>query len=179
MSKRAGDIMIPIDRYPNVFYNATLRQAIEIMETASLEAHGRKSLPRSLIVFDKEFHPLGIVRRRDILRGLEPKFLRSMSFQHRRQLFQIEIDPDLTELSAGRFTDAVREQANDPVSSVMQPIKVMLKHDDRLAKVVYYIIKWDVNLLPVLEHEKVIGVVRTVDVFHEIALLLEELSENS
>jgi predicted transcriptional regulator len=179
MSKRARDIMIPIERYPNVFFNATLRQAVEIMETASLQVRGRTSLPRSLLVFDKEFHPLGIVRRRDILRGLEPKFLRSMSLRHRRQLFQIEVDPDLSELSAGRFADAVREQANDPVSSIMQPITVTLRHDDRLSKIVYYFIKWDVDLLPVLEREKVIGVVRTVDVFHEIALLLEDLSESS
>jgi predicted transcriptional regulator len=175
-TRRAVDIMIPIERYPNIFHHATIRQAVEIMETAQLEVGRRKSLPRSLIVFDKDFHPLGIVRRRDILRGLEPKFLRSMSLQHRRQVFRFEVDPDLTELTAGRFADAVREQAEQPVSSVMQPIKSTLEHDDRLAKIVYYILKWDIDLMPVLRDGIVIGVVRTVDVFHEIAQLLEELA---
>jgi predicted transcriptional regulator len=178
MAKHAIDLMIPIERYPNLFHTATLRQAVEIMETAELNVHGRKSLPRSLVVFDETFHPLGIVRRRDILRGLEPKFMHSMSLQTRRQLFQIEVDPDLTELSVGRFTDAVREQAEQPVSAVMQPIKATVDHDDRLAKIVYFIIKWDITLLPVLKDEKVIGIVRTVDVFHEIAALLEDLSQD-
>ncbi len=175
-TRRAVDIMIPIRRYPNIFHTATIRQAVEIMETAQLEVGGRKSLPRVLIVFDKDFHPLGIVRRRDILRGLEPKFLRSMSLKHRRQVFKFEVDPNLTELTAGRFADAVREQAEQPVSTVMQPIKSTLEHDDRLAKIVYYIIKWDIDLMPVLKEGNVIGVVRTVDVFHEIAMLLEELT---
>ncbi len=177
MSNLAKDIMIPIDRYPNIFQTATLHQAIEILETASLEIHGRKSLPRALIVFDEQFHPLGIVRRRDIMLGLEPKFMRSMSLKTRRDLFQIEVDPDLEELSQGRFAEAVNEQARQPVSTIMQPIKSTVEHDDRLAKVVFKIIKQDINLMPVLKDEEVIGVVRTVDVFREIAKLLEDLPE--
>jgi len=177
MGNLAKDIMIPIERYPNVFHTATLRQAIEILENASLEVHGRKSLPRALIVFDEKFHPLGIVRRRDIMLGLEPKFMRSMSLKTRKDLFQIEVDPDLEELSQGRFAEAVKEQALQPVSTIMQPIKSTVEHDDRLAKVVFKIIKQDINLLPVLKDGEVVGVVRTVDVFREIAKLLEDLPE--
>jgi len=177
MAKLAEHIMIPIERYPNVFHTATLHQAIEILETASLEIQGKRSLPRALIVFDEQFHPLGIVRRRDIMLGLEPKFMRSMSLKTRRDLFQIEVDPDLEELSKGRFAEAVKEQAQQPVSAIMQPIKTTVAHDDRLAKVVFKIIKQDINLIPVLKDEEVVGVVRTVDVFREIAKLLEDLPD--
>ena len=73
--KRAGDLMIPLDKYPHLPYWFTLRQAIAEMEKSELEIQGRKSLPRLVLVFDETYKLLGMVRRRDLLRGLEPDFL--------------------------------------------------------------------------------------------------------
>jgi len=173
-SKRAGDIMIPIHRYPNVLHTATLQQAVEIMESATIDIGGKKSLPRALLVFDDDYHPLGIVRRRDILRGLEPKFMRTMSVPHRKKLFDIEGDADLLEMMAGKISKGMKEQAQIHISDVMQPIASTVNVDDHLAKIIYKMITKDLTLLPVLDNQKVVGVVRSVDVFDEIANLLED-----
>ena len=74
-AKRAGEIMIPLDKYPHVSRTSTIRETIAIMETSQLESGGRKSLPRTVLVFDEAGQLVGTVRRRDILRGLEPGFL--------------------------------------------------------------------------------------------------------
>ena len=74
-TKRAGDVMIPLEKYPHIPHWFTIRQAVAEMKKSVLEIGGQKSLPRSLLVFDEKYHLLGTVRRRDILRGLEPKFL--------------------------------------------------------------------------------------------------------
>jgi predicted transcriptional regulator len=142
-----------------------------------IEHDGKKSLPRALLVFDEDYHPLGIVRRRDILRGLEPKFLRTMSHVHRKQMFEIEVDPDLVELGGGRLEKAVKEQAQHPVSEIMKPIQAAVYYDDLIAKIVYKMVHFDLNLLPVIKDEKVIGVVRSVDVFREIARELIDLNK--
>jgi len=42
-------------------------------------------------------------------------------------------------------------------------------HDDHLAKIVYRMLSQDINLLPVIRDNKVVGVVRSVDVFHVVA----------
>jgi CBS-domain-containing membrane protein len=174
IAKRAGEIMIPIEKYPYIRHSATIREAVVLMEQATLEIAERRSLPRALIVFSDEFELLGVVRRRDILRGLEPRFLRTMPFPHRKTLFDTEIqaDPDLVELASGRLSKAFREQAEEPVSGIMQPIIGRVEHDDHLAKVVSTMLTHDLNLLPVLKDHKVVGVVRSVDVFHEVASLL-------
>ncbi|MFH2037549.1 MAG: CBS domain-containing protein [Candidatus Zixiibacteriota bacterium] len=169
MSRRAGDIMIPLAKYPHILPNITIRDAITIMEQASIERNGKFSLPRALLVFDEDYHPLGIVRRRDILKGLEPKFLKTMSHVHRKQMFEIEVDPDLVDLGGGRLGRTVHEQAKQAVSNVMMPIKSTVNFDDRIAKIIYKMVHHDLNLLPVIKDEKVVGVVRSVDVFHEIA----------
>jgi predicted transcriptional regulator len=137
-----------------------------------LEINGRKSLPRALLVFNEQYELLGVVRRRDLLRGLEPKFLKTMPAPTRRQLFDVSIDPNLVDLSAGKIRKAIQEQAESPVSEVMQPVAFTVDVDDHLAKVIYKMVASDLTLIPVLRERKVIGVVRTVDVFHEVAVLL-------
>lgn len=168
----AGDILIPIDKYPHIPYWFTLRQAVAAMEKSEIEVEGRKSLPRALLVFNEQYQLLGIVRRRDILRGLEPKFLRTMPAPNRKQFFEIEADADLIEMSMGKINKAIQEQADQPVSEVMQPIVTTIDVDDPIAKIVYKMVGGDQTLLPVLKDQKIIGVIRSVDVFHEIAKML-------
>lgn len=171
-SKNAEDIMIPLEAYPHIPYWYTLQQAVDVIENATVICGERTSLPRALLVFDDDQQLLGIVRRRDILKGLEPKFLRTMPMQHRKQLFDVEVDPDLVDFSSGRIAKAMQEQAEHKVSEVMQPIVATVRHDDHLAKVIYKMIHWDLNLLPVIKDGNVVGVVRSVDAFHEIAKMV-------
>lgn len=168
----AADIMIPLEKYPHIPYWFSLRQAVAEMEKTSLEVGGRKSLPRALLVFDEKYNLLGIVRRRDILRGLEPKFLRTMSMPYRKKLFDVEIDPNLADLSSGKVAEAMQEQSEQAVSEVMQPIAATVDVNDHLAKIIYKMVSRDLNLLPVLRDDSVVGVVRSVDVFHEVANML-------
>ncbi|MBI5117786.1 CBS domain-containing protein [Candidatus Poribacteria bacterium] len=172
--KRAGNIMIPLDRYPHIPYWFTLRQAIAEMEKSELETNGRKSLPRILLVFDEAYKLLGMVRRRDILRGLEPKFLTSEPLEYRKKLFNVKVDPTLFELSSEKMVKGIREQAERPVSEVMLPIVATVDYADNIIKVIYEMVDNNVSLLPVLQDQKVVGVVRSVDVFHEAARILLE-----
>ena len=171
-TKLAEDIMIPLDKYPHISHSSNLRQAVDFIEEAELDVNRRKSLPRSLLVFDEHQHLLGILRRRDILRGLEPNFLKTMSIPERRGLFNIEIDVNLVDLSTGKIGEAIQEQAEILVTEVMSMIIATVNCDDHLAKLIHKILTRDVSLLPVLKEGKVIGVVRTVDIMHEIADLL-------
>ena len=173
-TKVAGDIMIPLDEYPHIPHWFTLRQAIMELEKAEIvDKTGRRSLPRALLVFHEGYQLLGIAGRRDILRGLEPKFLRMMPLPERRKLFDIEIDVNLIDLSSGRVADAMREQGEQKVSEVMQPISTTVEFNDHLAKIIYKMLTHDLTLVPVMREGKVVGVVRSVDVFHEIAALMQ------
>lgn len=176
VTKRAGDIMIPLEQYPHIPHWFTIRQAIVELEKSELEIGGRRSLPRALLVFDEKYQLLGIVRRRDILRGLEPKFLRTMPVHHRKAMFDVEANEDLLALSEGKFGDALEQQADQPVSDVMQPVAATADFDAPLVNVVFKMISRDLNLIPVLKGDTLVGVVRSVDVFHEVANLL--ISEN-
>ncbi|NQU04884.1 MAG: CBS domain-containing protein [Calditrichaeota bacterium] len=173
-TRRAGDIMIPIDEYPYIHYTATIHDAVEKMRASTIIVKDCQSLPRAVLVMDDDHQILGILRRRDIFRGLEPKFLRTMSRNNRRELFDLQIDPSLADLSSGSFTKAVQTQAKQSVTEIMSRITDTLDFTDNLAKIVYIMLTKDVDLLPILKERKVVGVVRSVDAFNEIAEIVHQ-----
>ena len=169
---RVGDIMISLADYPKVILDCSLGDAIKIMEESQLEVRGIKSLPRVLLVFDRNNQLVGTVRRRDIMRGLEPKFLVTEPLSYRKKLFDVQIDPNLTELSHDRVVKEMRQQAKRLVEEVMLPIEVSVDHDDHILKAIYEVVRQGATLLPVFKDKKVVGVVRSVELFHELALLV-------
>ncbi len=172
VSKLAGEIMIPLENYPHIPYWFTLRQAVAEIEKSEIKHKDKTSLPRSLLVFDEKYQLLGVVRRRDILRGLEPKFMKTMPVTSRGQLFDVDIDPDLVDLSVGKITKAMHDQSEQQVSEVMLPIVSTADVNDHVAKLIYKMVSRDLDLIPVLKDSTIVGVVRSVDVFHEIANIL-------
>jgi len=166
------DIMIPLEQYPHICDTCTLAEAITEMEKAQLEVAGRKSLPRLLLVFDRDDHLVGLVRRRDLLRGLEPKFLREKPLDYRRRLFEVEVDPNLLELSYDHLIAGMKERAQRTVRSVMISDVVTIDGNDHLVKAIHEIVTHDITALPVLKDGRVVGVVRTVELFHEVAKLV-------
>jgi CBS domain-containing protein len=169
--KRAEEIMIPLDKYPHIPYWFTLRQAMAEMEKSEIEVKGRKSLPRVVLVFDEKYRLMGMARRRDIMRGLEPRFLSDGFKKSEKKWFDVAIDPNLTELSYDHMVKVIRERAERQISEVMIPVTKTVNGDDHLIKVIYEMVENNLSLLPVLKDNRIIGVVRSVDVFHEVAQL--------
>ena len=72
--KKVKDLMIPLEDYPHVPYWFTLRQAMAILREAALTFEGHFE-PLAVLVFDEKYQLMGILSLRDIIRGLEPRFL--------------------------------------------------------------------------------------------------------
>lgn len=163
----AEDAMVPLDSYPHMPYWFTLRQAIVEMEKGELERDGRKSLPRFVLIFDEQYQLMGLLRRRDVFRGLEPDYLEKTTAKT-----MVDDNSDFSELSRVDDIDGLRTRAETPVSAVMQPIKATVNYNDSLLQVVNLMVHHDMSVLPVMKNDSVIGVVRSVDVFREIAKMV-------
>ena len=166
---RVADIMIPLKDYPHLPVWATLREAIARIEEGKIEINGRTSLPRTLLLFDLDGSLAGLVRRRDIMRGLEPQFLMAQPLNYRKKLFEVESDPALAEMFYDKMVDGVCEQTDRPVTDVLRPIGKTIDINAHMVTAVYEMVTYDLTLLPVLDNGMVVGVVRSVDVFHELA----------
>ena len=171
--KPIHEIMVPLAEYPCVSEVQTLRQAVEAMKTKLILREQEVSLARVALVFDRDFRELlGKVRRRDIMRALEPKFLRSGSMPFERKLFDVRVDPNLAEISSDKIVARMRERANCLVRDFMIPITATINYDDHLMKAIHEMVDQNTSLLPVLQEGKVVGVVRSVEVLKEISLII-------
>jgi CBS domain-containing protein len=170
--KVVQDIMVPVEQYPCIPDTLTIGDAIVEM-TVQILVTKHLSLPRVALVFDEEFSDLrGLLRRRDIMRGLEPRFLISGALGYRNKLFNVDIDPNLSELSHDKIIAGLRKRGKRLVKEFMMPIRATVNYDDHIMKAICEMVDQDTSLLPVLKDGNVIGVVRSVDVLSEIVLII-------
>ena len=59
------------------------------------------------------------------------------------------------------------------VAEVMLPIDVTLNHDDHLVKIIHELSDYKHALIPVMQDDAVVGVVRTVETLNKIGELLD------
>ncbi len=170
--KRVEEIMVYLDEYPALINTGSIRDAIELMKNFQIDIDGRKSLPRIILVMDKKDRLVGLVRRRDIFRGLEPNFLKGRQLQYSRKLFDIKIDPNLAEMSFDSLLNNMKSRAEAPISDVMIRDIYTIDYGDNITKAINLMVENNISLLPVMNEEKAVGVLRSVDIFHEIAKVL-------
>ena len=163
--KKARELMIPLKDYPHVPYWFTLRQAMAIIREAAIKYEGTFE-PRSLLVFDEKYHLLGVLSLGGIIRGLIPKTLQGTIAKLRAA---IDLEAAVASLEADISGPAVKEAAETQVSEVMSPIKATVDVGDSLAKALLLMLKEDIIRVPVMEEQKVVGMVRRSDIFQEVA----------
>jgi CBS-domain-containing membrane protein len=176
ISKRtARDLMIPLNSYPNIPDTYTLGQAISEIAGAQIERKGKLSLPRILLVFDSEQKLVGLLRRRDIMRGMLPLYLTQRDEPHAHSHFEIEPDFDLhlADLFKDKEHRLLSRNAGEAVTSVMQPIDWSIDADADLIDLIKEMALHEHHFIPVMEDGHVIGVVRTVEMLNQIRRLLQ------
>ena len=116
-TKKVKELMIPLEDYPHIPYWFTLRQAMAIVREAAVKFEGTFE-PRAVLVFDEKYQLMGMLTLRDIIKGLEPRFMHETAL--------VKADPNLTVLMGDLFGPGMREASQKPVSEVMSPIKVTI-----------------------------------------------------
>jgi CBS-domain-containing membrane protein len=157
---KVKDLMIPLEDYPHIPYWFTLRQAMAIVREAAVKFEGAFE-PRAVLVFDEKYQLMGMLTLRDMIKGLEPKFLQETSL--------VKMDPSLAVLMGDHLGPDMRQASQRPVSEVMSPIQVTVDAHAPIVKALYLLIQENVGLMPVIQGSKVAGMIRLSDLFTEIA----------
>ncbi len=175
--KTAGEFMVPISDYPHVQESVTIREALVALGASTVKlADGHLIRPRYLLVIDRAGHALGVATRRDLLRALPPE-LRRMD-RTKELVAGLVPATEISQVAGLRwlsfFSDAAVEGARQPVKSVMAPVWGVVSLGDGLSRVVTAMIQHGVDLVPVLDGDRTVGVVLMTDVFDTIAEFILE-----
>ncbi|MBF0458477.1 MAG: CBS domain-containing protein [Nitrospirae bacterium] len=162
--KRVRDLMKDIFEFPHIPYWFTIRQAIGIIKSAGLEKAPHHMV---VLVFEEKYHLVGTLGIKEILRGLEPVYLKtSSSHEHSAH----EGGMALSLVWDTMFDMSNKDVLQKPVSDILYPIEHFAGTDDHLAKAVYTMLSDDLFLLPVLEDKrKLVGIVTLQDIFNELS----------
>ena len=169
--KKIKDIMIGIFDYPHIPYWFSIGQAIKIIRVSFLNTKKFPN-PMVILVFDEKYNLMGTLTLKDMLSGLEPKFLKPG---------EKGWVPEDNQSALSRVWDTLFDQeskalAEKPVSEIMAPARFFVEPDEPVIKAAYLMIAHDLVLLPVLENKKkLVGLVRMAEVFEEISnIVLKE-----
>lgn len=162
------DHMVPIDRFPHVRGDASLRDTFAKLHASS----GASELFRNILVLDEKDRLLGALGLKDLLHALLPDYLRLGSTHYQGSSQDISALAVLwQEDCAEQCRQASKILARDHVA----PVPATIGADEPLAKATFLFATTTVNILPVVEGKRLIGVLRLVDVFDEV--VIEVLSE--
>ena len=164
-TKKIKDIMIDVFEYTHIPYWFTIKQAIGIVKK-SLIGNDKCIRPMVVLVFDEKYNLVGSLTLKEILRGLEPKFLKPTT---KAQVHEQD-ESGLSVLWDTIFNKETKESAERPVSEVIVPAKFFADPEDPITKAAYLMLHHDLVILPVLENKKkFVGVIRMIEIFDEIS----------
>jgi len=169
--KVVKDVMIGIFEYPHVPYWFSIAQAVGMVKVSFLDARKYPN-PMAVLVFDEKYNLMGTLTLKDLLRGLEPRFLKP---SEKAQGIK-EDESSLSLIWDTLFDKSSKDLAEKPVSEIMASTNYFVEPGDPVTKAAYLMLKHDLILLPVLEDKKkFVGLVRMIEVFDAISdALLKE-----
>jgi len=168
--KVVKDLMMGIFEYPHIPYWFSIREAVGMVRASFLERN-KYPEPLVILVFDETYSLLGTLTLKDILRGLQPGFLKRGT----KAQVPDQDESDLTLLGDTFVNKESLHLAETPVQEIMVPAKAFVGPDDSVTRAAYVMLRHDLILLPVLEEKKkFVGLVRMVEVFDEVTRQIVE-----
>ncbi len=178
---KAADVMLPPEKYPHCRLSCTIREAVVALSASAVKLQdGFIMLPRYVLVLDDEDRLVGVVSRRELLKGLIPHLRDDRETEaHIRELvpFGGSMPSEVTIHWTSLFSRAAIEASTTPIEKVMVPIKGTVQVDDTLSTVVSTMLFHGVDLVAVLDGERVAGVVLMTNIFDIIAQFIMEYGQ--
>jgi len=160
--RKVREIMISLRDYSTVQAEAPLGEAIKALQE-SLHQDGRVWYGfHSVLVLDREQRLVGLLTLRSLLKAIE------LAALHRDAL--------LRGASWGwYFAGRVHRQSGVRVRDIMRPLSLAtIESEETVFQAAVKMVAHRVNSLPVLEKGRLVGIVRTIDIFQLIGELLAD-----
>ncbi|KUO74183.1 MAG: histidine kinase [Desulfosporosinus sp. BRH_c37] len=160
-TKKVKELMVPISEYPIVYNTDTLNDAIKVLKTYHVESKEH----RSMIVLKREGTGeklAGILTVRDILNAIKRK---TVSYDG-NELFAMSWSRFYHKGSLGNSVTTKVEDAIRPL------VTEFVQTEQDVSDAIRIMMTKNINILPVFEGEKPVGIIRAIDILDYIGELL-------
>lgn len=165
LSKSIRDIFVPLAEYPSIRESASFLDAYKTLHAGYIS--GKRY--RHILVLNDSDQLVGLLGLPDILRGMFPDYLRTQELDHNEPIPEF---PNLSLIWAKTSHEQSREAVKKPVHGFMGPVPRKVDINDPITKAAYLMVIHDSSVLLVVDDDKLMGVVRIIDVFNESAKMV-------
>ncbi len=162
--------MIPLDDYPVVSVDSTVKEAILMLSESFLAQ--REKRHRTVLVMGNDHKLVGILDFRRICEALVPHTVDALAEKVDRfglgATFRESGFDEMSAESAG-FNEKVLQEGQLKVNEIMLPIKGTIDIDSGLLNAIRIKCKNKLTILPVYDGGRVVGVLRDVELFLAVA----------
>lgn len=173
--KKVKDIMTPIYDYPVVSSTATIRDTVRVLMGSYnfQENKPRTGRRRVFVVEDNEL--VGTFGIPELFTAIEPHYLRN-TLKGSLKAYGTWASPVFWE---GMFTEMCQEVADRKVKEFMIPVELYVNINDTLLKASHQMTKHKADAVAVKRDGRLVGMVRSADIFQEISRVFTKPADNS
>ncbi len=175
---KASNVMLTLDQYPNCQGNCNIREAMVALSASAIKLEdGHFMLPRYLLIRNLENELVGVVGRRELLKGLVPHLREDReSAENIKALvpFGGSTPSEIFIRWTSLFSKAALDASKESVRTVMVPIRGAVQVNDSLSTVITTMLFHGIDLVAVLDGTKVVGVVLMTNIFDIVAQFVME-----
>jgi len=180
------DLMVPLKDYATVYENDHLYQAVEALEEAQANflaaAKDRHYPHRAVLVLNSAGKVMGKLSQLDVLRSLEPKYNELFDSKAMTRTTASGFSPSFLRTMISSYKlfdrplrDLCRKAASIQVKECMYTPESgeYVQKEDTLEVAVHQLIVGQHQSLLVLHNQDIVGIIRLVDVFYQIGILIK------
>jgi CBS domain-containing protein len=159
------DLVIPLEKYPHLKEHNTLHEAVEMIGSYTSDENDRIRYAELLVLNDQN-QLSGLATLQDILQSLNPRLKDASmvkNFAGKKSEFE-----DLTYLWEESFFVECKKRSHVLIRDFMSPIKHIHKGSDPVLMALLVMINTKEAVLPVIDDDRVIGVIRLKEIFKAV-----------
>ena len=169
------DLMVPLSGYATVSEDATLSEAVKALKNVQKNFDQTRDRHRAILITDKNNRIVGKLSQLDVIRALEPKYLK---IDDPQSLSRFGFSQDYLKYTLNEhhlWENALDDICKKAVKIIVKTIMYSpaegeyVKEDSLLNEAIHQLIMGRHQSLLVTRGEDIVGILRLTDVFREIS----------
>lgn len=159
------DHIITLDRYPHLQEDQSLHDAVEIIKSYT-DGSNERLRYSELLILDNNNQLVGRVTLQDIILGIDPRFT-GLTKVNKYEGKKADTT-NLITLWEDSFFDECSKRRTKKIREFMSSVKQTVKGGDSLLKALGIMLSENETVLPVVDNDRVAGVIRLEEIFNTI-----------
>ena len=154
--RRITELMVPVEGYARVYVDQTMQEIVEALRELSDSTRSNGSDPRrgTLLVFDRQEDFAGLIRLRDVVWMMVPRFLQ---------------DSPYSSYFTGMFLAQTKIAGQRTIEGLVRK-RSTVEPDAPLMEAVHAMAADGVGMIPIVRNGNLVGILRDEELFAEIAV---------